>query len=136
MTAMMTTAAAVTTDHCQFWVRILQIAQTARMGALMTTCSPIEMSICTCMMSFVVRVMRDAVENLLISSIENPSTLSNTRLRRRKDTDAAMRAAKKPTATELTALPSAQASISPPFFQISGMLAASLMTASWVICDI
>ena len=132
----MTTAAAVTTDHCQLRVRILQTAHTARMGALMTTCRPMEMSICTCMMSFVVRVMREAVENLLISSIEKPSTLSNTRLRRRKDTDAAMRAAKNPTATELMALPSAHASISPPFFQISGMLAASLITASWVICDI
>ena len=106
------------------------------MGALMTTCNPMEMSICTCMMSLVVRVMREAVENLLISSIENPSTLSNTLLRRRKDTAAAMRAAKKPTATELTALPNAQASISPPFFQIAGMLAASPMTASCVISDI
>ena len=83
-----------------------------------------------------VRVIREAVENLLISSMEKPSTLSNTRLRRRKDTAAAMRAAKKPTATELMALPKAQASINPPFFHISGMLAASPMTASSVIFDI
>ena len=72
------TAHAVTTDHFQFLPKILTIAQTARTGAFTTTCSPMEMTICTCVMSFVVRVMRLAVENLLISSMEKLSTLSKT----------------------------------------------------------
>ena len=119
MASITPTATAVAADHCQLRATTLQIAQTARMGALIMTCRPIEMTICTCWMSLVVRVIRLAVEKRLISSIEYPCTRSNTRERRRKDTAAAMRATKKPTTTEETALPSAQASISPPFFQIS-----------------
>ena len=116
-----TTAAAVIADHCQWVEVILAIAHTARMGALMTTCRPMEMIICTCMMSLVVRVMREAVEKRLISCMEKLSTLPNTDARRRYETAAPMRAAKKPTATELKALPSAQASMRPPSFHTSAM---------------
>ena len=75
--------------------------------------------ICTCVTSLVERVISEAVEKRLISSIEKLSTLPNTSPRRRYATVAAMRAAKNPTAAELSALPSAQASISPPSRQIS-----------------
>ena len=51
------------------------IAQTAVIGALMIICSPIATNICTCWTSFVERVMRDAVLNLLISSMEKDCTL-------------------------------------------------------------
>ena len=111
-------------------------AQTARMGALMTTCRPIDTTICTCVMSLVVRVMRDAVEKRLISCIEKLSTRSKTCARRRKESAAAICAAKKPTATELSALPSAQASISPPSRQIAPMLLPAPDTASCVMLDI
>ena len=113
------TATATTTDHCHCREEIFTIAHTARMGAFTIICSPIEMSICTCVMSLVVRVIRLAVEKRLISSIEKLSTLSNTCPRRRNATADAMRAAKYPTMTELAALPSAQASMMPPCFQIS-----------------
>ena len=72
------TAAAVATDHCQLLPEILTIAQTAMIGALMTTCNPMEMSICTCVTSLDVRVIRLAVENLLISSMEKLSTFSKS----------------------------------------------------------
>ena len=126
------TATAVVSDHCQLRVSILQIAHTARTGALMITCRPMDTIICTCCTSLVERVMREAVEKELISAMEKLSTLSNTLLRMRKESAAAMRAAKNPTATELSALPSAQPSIRAPFFQISPPWVMP-DTASWVI---
>ena len=81
-----------------------------------------ETIICTCCTSLVERVISDAVEKPLISAMEKLSTLSKTLLRIRKESADAMRAAKKPTATELSALPSAQPSMSAPFFQILSAL--------------
>lgn len=62
-------------------------------------------------MSLVERVIRLAVEKWLISFIENASTLSYKLLRSRRENEAAIRAAKKPTMTEAATLPSAQSSI-------------------------
>ncbi len=68
MTAIITTmATAVEVVHCQLFPEILMIAHPARIGDLMTSCRPIATAICTWVMSFVARVIRLAVENLLIS---------------------------------------------------------------------
>ena len=132
MVTITSTATAVVSDHCQLRDKILPIAHTASTGALMMTCKPMETIICTCCTSLVERVISDAVEKPLISAMEKLSTLSKTLLRIRKESADAMRAAKKPTATELSALPSAQPSMSAPFFQISPPCVMP-DTASWVI---
>ena len=72
--SMKITATATESDHCHCFPAIFVIAQTAVIGALTIICSPIVISICTCCTSFVVRVIRDAVLNLLISAIEKLCT--------------------------------------------------------------
>ncbi len=70
LTSMKTTA--TESDHCHCLPAIFVIAHTAVIGALIITYNPIAISICTCCTSFVVRVIREAVLNLLISAIEKP----------------------------------------------------------------
>ena len=72
------TATPVAADQARFLFIILVIAQAAIIGAFTLACKPIAITICTCDMSLVERVMRLAVENLPISSIENEITLSYT----------------------------------------------------------
>jgi len=69
-------------------------------------------------MSFVVRVIKDAVENLSNSAFENCSTLVKIPLRRSCASPAATRAEKKPTAIANNTLASAISSIQPPIRQI------------------
>ena len=56
------------------------------MGANSTIRSSMTTTICTCWMSLVLRVIRDAVENWSISVWEKCSTLSNTCRRRSRPT--------------------------------------------------
>ena len=74
-----------------------------------------EISICTCVTSFVVRVMSDAVENLSNSVLEKLSTLRKTSLRICFATPDETRDAKKPTSTAASTPSSAMPSISRPF---------------------
>ena len=90
---MIRTATPVAIDHSSPFPAILMTAQTTMIGALMIICRPIVISICTCVMSLVERVIRLSVEKRLISSIENESTLENSWLRSRWENEAAMRAA-------------------------------------------
>ncbi|MNZ75406.1 hypothetical protein D3C78_938820 [compost metagenome] len=113
------TAAPVVRVHSQLLPEILSIAHTARMGAFTSSCKPITISICTCVMSFVERVIRLAVEKLLISSIEKDCTLSNNLERNLADKSAAILAAMPATTTEVARLPRAQSSIQPPATRIS-----------------
>ena len=71
------TVIAVASDHCHALPAIFITAHTAMVGALITTCSDMTMSICTCVTSFVERVIRLAVEKAFISSREKLSTLLN-----------------------------------------------------------
>ncbi len=64
-----TTATPVEAVHCQFFVEILHSAHTAIIGALSKTSKPITISICTCVISFVERVIKLAVEKLLRRNI-------------------------------------------------------------------
>ena len=65
----------VASDHCHALPAIFVIAQIAMSGAFMTTCIDMTMSICTCMTSFVERVIRLGVEKRPISFFENDCTL-------------------------------------------------------------
>ena len=56
------TAAAVDIVHSHCLSAILQIAQTAMIGAMISICSPSTISICTWVTSLVERVIRLAVE--------------------------------------------------------------------------
>ena len=67
------------------------------MGAYTTIRSIITTTICTCWMSLVLRVIREAVENCSISAWEKDTTLENTRCRRFRPSLAPMRDARKPT---------------------------------------
>ena len=129
------TAIPVASDHCHALPAILVIAHIAMAGALMTTCIDKTISICTCMTSFVERVMRLAVEKEFISSMENDSTFSNIALRSLLEKLAAIDEARKHTATDEARLPSEQSSILPPADQMSAMALPSVST-SFVICDI
>ena len=122
------TATAVVVVHCQLLPEIFTIAQTAKIGALISTCRPITTIVWICVISFVERVIKLAVENLLISAIENDSTLLNSIERKRAVNDAAMRAAKKPTTNDATKLPNAQRSIKPPASQIWLIVLPSVCT--------
>ncbi len=76
----------------------------------------------------VVRVIRLGTPNLFISAAENDVTRSNMTLRSVLAKLAAVAAAKYPHSIALAILPSAYASINPPFFQtlfIVGMPAAT-----------
>ena len=55
------------------------------------------MTICTCWISLVLRVIREAVENRSSSALEKETTLPNTWLRSRMETPAAVRLASRPT---------------------------------------
>ena len=70
-----TTATPVLAVHCQLFPTIFVMAQTAITGALMISCSPMVISICTWVTSLVERVIRLGVEKPLISSMEKLSTL-------------------------------------------------------------
>ena len=80
----------------------------------MMDCRPRTISICTCVTSLVVRVMRLAVEKRPISSMENDCTLENSFLRRVAPKFVATRAASTATPTDESRLPSAHRSIFPP----------------------
>ena len=71
------TAIPVSALHCQFLFKILITAQTAVIGDLIKSCNPIDISIWTFVMSFVVLVIKLLVENFLISCIPKFSTFSN-----------------------------------------------------------
>ena len=105
------TATPVAADHDRFLLIILVIAQTAIMGAFTLACRPIANTICTCDMSLVERVIRLAVENLPISSIENEITLSYTASLSLFESPAATTATKYPTTNMAAILKRAQASI-------------------------
>ena len=72
--ATITTAIATTIIHCHPLPRILIKAQIAMIGARRNACMPWEIRMTTCVISLVDLVIRLAVENLPISSIENPTT--------------------------------------------------------------
>ena len=82
-TSRITTAMAVATVHSKPSPAILQTAHTAMIGDLTMSCRPMVMNIWICVMSLVERVMRLAVENLLISAGPKDSTLRNSSERRR-----------------------------------------------------
>ncbi|MNO33421.1 hypothetical protein D3C76_234310 [compost metagenome] len=109
----------VVSDHSQLLPVILSSAHTARIGAFTSNCNPMTISICTWVISFVERVIRLAVEKLLISSMEKDCTLSNSLERSREEKLAAIRAAMPATTIEVARLPSAQSSIQPPVAMIS-----------------
>ena len=69
---------------------------------------------CTCWMSLVVRVMRDAVEKFSISALENPMTLAKVSRRRSRPMAADTREARKPTAMDTAAISRVRPSIWPP----------------------
>ncbi len=76
-----TTKAAVITDSSQLLSIILSTAHTAIIGALMMSCRPIAMTICTCVMSLVVRFIKLGTEKLIISCWPKSAILLNTRSR-------------------------------------------------------
>ena len=76
--------------------------------------SSITAVICTCWMSLVVRVMRDAVEKRSVSVLEKWITLPNTWRRRSRPMAAETRAARKPTEMAAAAISRAMSSIPPP----------------------
>ncbi|MNE27393.1 hypothetical protein D3C80_1208010 [compost metagenome] len=119
MTIRTPTAVPVASDHCQLFPVILRMAQTASRGALISSCRPITISICTWVISLVERVIRLAVEKLLISSIEKDCTLLNSLERTLAEKLAAIFAAIPATMMEVARLPSAQSSIQPPVAAIS-----------------
>ena len=88
-----TTAIPVASVHSKPSPAILHTAHTAMIGDLTMSCRPMVMNICTCVMSLVERVMRLAVENLLLSAGPKDSTLRNSSERRRWVNEAATRAA-------------------------------------------
>ena len=69
---------------------------------------------CTCWISLVVRVMREAVEKFSISALEKPMTLEKVSRRRSRPMAADTREARKPTATATTTISRVRASIWPP----------------------
>ena len=85
-----------------------------RIGAYITILSSITITICICCISFVLLVIRLAVENLSISALEKLTTLLKTPALRSLPTFAAVVAAKKPTVTDTAIIRSAISSIFPP----------------------
>ena len=69
---------------------------------------------CTCWISLVVRVMREAVEKFSISALEKPMTLEKVSRRRSRPMAADTREARKPTATATATISRVSASIWPP----------------------
>ena len=129
------TATPVAADQARFLFIILVIAQAAIIGAFTLACKPIAITICTCDMSLVERVMRLAVENLPISSIENEITLSYTASLSLLDRPAATTATKYPTINVAAILKRAQPSIFIPTTNTSPS-ALSGVCISLVISDI
>ncbi len=74
------------------------------MGAKKNVLIKTTTSICICVISFVVLVISDAVENLSISTLEKLRTLANTSLRKLRESPAATLEPKKPTPTIQMAL--------------------------------
>ena len=126
---------AVVVVHCQFLPAILPMAHTAMTGARSSTSSPMTISICTCITSLVDRVIRLAVENRPISSMEKDCTLSNRSSRRLAEKLEEILAAHTAVATDASSVPSAHRSIMPPAARISDMALPSVCT-SMVISDI
>ena len=77
-TSKITTATDVTTLHSQLLLRILVIAQTAVTGALINNCNPKPTNISTCVISFVVLVIKLFVEKPFTSLIDISSTFLNS----------------------------------------------------------
>ena len=73
-----------------------------------------KITICTWVMSLVVRVIREAVENLSNSTLEKLSTLEKVSLRISRAAPAAVLDARKPTAIVLAPPTSETSSINPP----------------------
>ena len=73
-TSKITTATAVTILHSQLLLSILVIAQIAVTGALINNCKPNPTNISTCVISFVVLVIKLLVENSFTSLIDISST--------------------------------------------------------------
>ena len=119
MPTMTATAIPVASDHSNPFPAILVTAHTAMMGAFRIIIKPIVISIWTCVISFVERVIRLSVEKRLISSIEKDSTLRNSWPRRCLEKPAARIAAKYPTITADIRLPSVHSSIMPPASQMA-----------------
>ena len=85
-----------------------------RMGAYATMRSKITQVIWICCTSLVVRVMRDAVENLSVSEAEKLTTRRNTPRRRSRAMAAATREASSPTRTAAATINRVSPSIRPP----------------------
>lgn len=107
-------ATAVAAVHCQLFPEILMISHHTRIGAFVITCRPIAMAIGTWVISLVARVIRPAVEDLLISAPENGCTLLNYRERMRLEGDVATYEARYTTAGAVRRLPNASVSIVHP----------------------
>ena len=72
------TKPAVMAESVQLLFTILMMAQTAMIGALMRICRPMDVSVCTCVMSFVVRLMRLGTEKAIISCWPKSAILLKT----------------------------------------------------------
>ena len=105
------TEIAVMMLHSIFLPTIFVMAHIASIGAFTVTCRPMATAIWICVTSFVERVINDDIENLLISSSENFSMLSNCFLRSVADNLAAMYAAMNPHMMDANNEPNAHASI-------------------------
>ena len=113
------TAMPVANVHSRPLFAILHTAHTAMIGALISIIRPMVTNIWICVMSFVERVMSDAVEKRFISAGPKLSTFLNSSERRRWLNDAPTRAAMKPVTTAHATDPSETSSILPPAIQMS-----------------
>ena len=118
-TSRMATAMPVASVQSKPFPAILHTAHTAMIGALTIIMRPMVMNIWICVMSFVERVMSDAVEKRFISAGPKLSTLLNSSERRRWLNEAPTRAAMKPVTMAQAAEPSETSSILPPATQMS-----------------
>ncbi len=130
-----TIATAVTTVHAAFLFEILIIAQIAVNGAFISICIPMTINSCICVTSFVVLVIKLAVEKELTSFIEKDITFLNSADLVMNEKLEAIFAAIIATTTEMARLPNAQRSIMNPAEYMSPMALPSVWT-SRVISDI
>ena len=101
----------VSTDHSKPLFNIFRIAHTAIIGAFTIICSPKPIIISTCVISFVVRVIKLLTENFFISLTPNLNIfLNNISLRVAAKLDAVV-AAKNPTIIAEIKLPPAHSNI-------------------------
>ena len=98
-------------------------------------------SICTCVTSFVLRVISDGVPKTFVSTCEKSVTLRKTAPRTSRPKAMAVRAPKKVAMTEQTASSSVTSSMSPPVrsalrlgryrFAIACTVSSAITSATW-----